>query len=113
MANIVELQNLELPELDVYTNLTEAQLRSRRDPSQALFIAESVKVIEHALDAGIRPVSMLMERRHLEGSARDLIRRCGDIPVYTGTRELLSSLTGYALTRGVLCAMKRPEIPEA
>ena len=113
MANIVELQNLELPELDVYTNLTEAQLRSRRDPAQALFIAESVKVIEHALDAGIRPVSMLMERRHLEGSARDLIRRCGDIPVYTGTRELLSSLTGYALTRGVLCAMKRPEIPEA
>ena len=111
MANIIELQDLSLPELDVYFRLTEQQLRSKRDPTQAVFIAESVKVIDHALDAGLRPISLLMERRHIEGSARELICRCGDVPIYTGSRELLSALTGYALTRGVLCAMQRPEIP--
>ena len=113
MAIIVELQDLNLPELDVYTRLTEPQLRSSRYASGELFIAESAKVIGHAIDAGIKPVSMLMERRHLSGSAHELICRCGDIPVYTGTREMLSSLTGYALTRGILCAMERPVIPEA
>ena len=113
MANIIELRDLSLPELDVYARLTERQLRSRRDPAQGLFIAESVKVINHALDAGLRPISLLMEQKHIMGSARELIGRCGDIPVYTGSRELLASLTGYALTRGVLCAMQRPELPAA
>ena len=111
MANIVEISDLSRPELDVYTRLTEAQLRSRRDPSRAMLIAESTKVIGHALDAGLQPVSLLMERRHIHGDAAELIRRCGDVPVYTGDRELLASLTGYALTRGILCAMKRPAIP--
>ena len=111
MANIVEISDLSRPELDVYTRLTEAQLRSRRDPSRAMLIAESTKVIGHALDAGLQPVSLLMERRHIHGDAEELIRRCGDVPVYTGDRELLASLTGYALTRGILCAMKRPAIP--
>ena len=113
MANIIELRDLNLPELDVYSRLTEHQLRSRRDPTHAVFIAESVKVIDCALDAGLRPISLLMEQRHIEGSARKLLSRCGDIPVYTGSRELLSSLTGYSLTRGVLCAMQRPELPKA
>ena len=113
MANIIELRDLSLPELDVYARLTEHQLRSRRDPTQAVFIAESIKVINHALDAGLRPISLLMEQVHIEGNARELIRRCGDIPVYTGSRELLSLLTGYVLTRGVLCAMQRPEIQAA
>ncbi len=113
MAHIVEITDLGIPELDVYARLTQAQLRSRRDPSRALFIAESPKVIAHALDAGCRPVSMLMERRHIEGDARELIARCGGIPVYTAGREMLAGLTGYELTRGVLCAMRRPVLPQA
>ncbi|MBQ9269376.1 MAG: RNA methyltransferase [Oscillospiraceae bacterium] len=112
MANIVEISDLSLPELDVYTRLTEAQLRSRRDPSRAVLIAESTKVIGHALDAGLQPVSLLMERRHIHADAEELIRRCGEVSVYTGERELLASLTGYTLTRGVLCAMKRPALPD-
>ena len=110
MGCIVEIKSLEDPALDVYTRLTEAQLRSRRDPAHGLFIAESAKVIGHALDAGYVPVSLLMEKRQIDGST-ELIRRCGEIPVYTGDRELLANLTGYRLTRGVLCAMHRPELP--
>jgi tRNA G18 (ribose-2'-O)-methylase SpoU len=108
MANIIEITDLNMPELDVFARLTEAQLRSRREPEKGLFIAESPKVIGHALDAGYVPVSLLMERRQLEGAAKDIIARCGNCKVYTGSRELLEQLTGYALTRGVLCAMKRP-----
>ena len=89
--------------------LTEAQLRNRLNPEQGIFIAESPKVIGVALDQGLQPVSLLCERRHIEGDARDIIRRCPeDMPVYTGERELLARLTGYNLTRGVLCAMRRP-----
>ena len=110
---VIELTDLSRPELDVYARLTENQLRSRRRPENALFLAEGVKVIEHALDAGIVPVSLLMERRHLNGKAAALAARCGDIPVYTGEDALLASLTGYALSRGVLCAMKRPPLPSA
>ena len=113
MAEIVEITDFSAPELDVYTRLTEAQLRSRRDPSQGLFIAESPKVIGHALDAGYEPVSLLMERKHIEGQARELLARCGNIPVYTADSDLLAQLTGYRLTRGVLCAMRRPPLPSA
>ena len=109
MANIVEITDLNSPALDVYTHLTGAQLRNKKNPDKGLFIAESIKVIGHALDSGCYPVSLLMERRQIEGPAAELIARCGDIPVYTADREILSSLTGYELTRGVLCAMYRPQ----
>ena len=112
MANIIEITSLSLPELDVYARLTEAQLRSRKHPEKGMFIAESLKVIEHALDAGCEPVSMLMERRHIDGDAKEIIARCGEIPVYTADREVLAVLTGFELTRGVLCAMRRPLLPE-
>lgn len=92
----------------MFASLTEAQLRNRLNPAEALFIVESPKVINTALDSGMEPVSLLCERRHIEGDAAGIIERCGDIPVYTGERELLASLTGYKLTRGVLCAMRRP-----
>lgn len=99
------------PRIAVFTSLTEAQLRSRVDPSKGIFIAESPKVIKVALDAGYEPLSILAEERHLHGDAAPIIERCGDIDVFTGQRELLASVTGYTLTRGVLCAMRRPEPP--
>lgn len=111
MANRIEITNWSDPALDVYARLTEAQMRNRRHPEDGLFIAESGKVIGHALDAGMEPVSFLMERRHIEGDAAELLARCGEIPVYTGDEELLSRLTGYRLTRGILCAMRRPAQP--
>ena len=108
--NIIEISSLEVPGLDVYGTLTEAQLRNRLEPEKGVFIAESPKVIHVALDAGLEPVSLLCERKHIEGDARGIIERCPeDMPVYTGSRELLARLTGYTLTRGVLCAMRRPE----
>lgn len=107
---IIEIHDLAAPELTVYARLTEAQLRCRRHPEQGLFIAESPKVIGYALDAGYEPVSLLIERRHLQGH-ETLLQRCGAVPIYTGKRELLSGLTGYPLTRGVLCAMRRPSLP--
>ena len=106
---IQELQSLNDPGAQVFASLTEAQLRNRLDPAQGIFIAESPKVIRVALNAGLTPLSLLCERKHLAGDAADLIARCGDIPIYTGSRELLASLTGYTLTRGVLCAMRRPQ----
>ena len=105
---IVEINDLSHPALEVYTRLTEAQLRSRLHPEAGMFIAESPVVIGYALDAGVEPVSLLMERKHITGKAADLIARCGDIPVYTAEPEVLKALTGYPLTRGVLCAMRRP-----
>lgn len=111
MPNIIEINDLTAPELAAYTRLTEAQLRSKAQPEAALFIAESPKVIRLALDAGCQPVSLLMERRHITGQAQDIIARCGDIPIYTAERETLAALTGYRLTRGVLCAMRRPQQP--
>ena len=108
MPNIIHIQDFSLPGLEAYVRLTEAQLRSRQDPAKALFIADSLKVIGHALDAGCEPVSMLMEEKHIAGQAAETIARCGDIPVYTGPSELLAQLTGYQLTRGILCAMRRP-----
>lgn len=108
MANIITLTSLDAPELDVYARLTQAQLRNRLEPEKGLFIAESPKVIGTALDAGLTPVSFLMEQRHITGDAASLLARFPDVPVYTAERELLARLTGYTLTRGVLCAMRRP-----
>ena len=106
---IQELQSLNDSGAQVFASLTEAQLRNRLDPAQGIFIAESPKVIRVALNAGLTPLSLLCERKHLASDAADLIARCGDIPIYTGSRELLANLTGYTLTRGVLCAMRRPQ----
>ena len=111
MANILELTDFDAPELDVYARLSEAQLLNRFEPEKGLFIAESPKVIERALDAGCRPVSVLVERKHLEGQAQPILRRCGDIPVYTAEFDVLTRLTGFQLTRGMLCAMRRPPLP--
>ena len=113
MPNVVEITDLSAPELEVYTRLTETQLRNRLEPEKGLFIAESPKVIGYALDAGLTPVSLLMERRHIAGKAAALLERCGDAPIYTADGELLQRLTGYPLTRGVMCAMRRPTLPEA
>ena len=109
---ITEIESLDTPEIQVYSTLTEAQLRNRIAPADGIFIAESPKVIRVALDAGYQPLSMLCERRHITGDAADIIARCPGLAVYTGSRELLQSLTGYTLTRGVLCAMRRPMLPE-
>lgn len=108
---VIEIQSLDHPGVEVFSTLTEAQLRNRLDPQRGIFIAESPKVIRVALDAGYVPVALLCERRHLTGDAADILVRVGDIPVYTGERDLLARLTGYTLTRGVLCAMRRPVPP--
>ena len=107
----IEITNFSDPALDIYARLTEAQLMNRFDPANALFIAESPKVIHRALDGGYQPISMLMERKDIDGSAAEIIARCPDIPVYTADEQLLCNLTGYHLTRGVLCAMRRPPLP--
>lgn len=108
---VIEIQSLDHPGVEVFSTLTEAQLRNRLDPQRGIFIAESPKVIRVALDVGYVPVALLCERRHLTGDAADILARVGDIPVYTGERDLLARLTGYTLTRGVLCAMRRPVPP--
>ena len=108
---IIEIASLGDPRVEMFGALTEAQLRNRLEPEKGIFIAESPKVINVALNAGYEPLAMLCEKRHIAGDAAPLIARCGDIPVYTGERELLSQLTGYVLTRGVLCAMRRPQAP--
>lgn len=106
---IIEITSLAHPGVEVFGTLTEAQLRNRLEPDKGVFIAESPKVIRVALDAGYEPLALLCERKHIDGDAADIISRCADIPVYTGSRELLAELTGYVLTRGVLCAMRRPQ----
>lgn len=111
MSNIIEITDFSAPELDVYARLTENQLLNRHEPEKGIFIAESPKVIERALDAGCVPLSLLMESKHAEGQARDVIARCGNIPVYTAEFDILTQLTGFQLTRGVLCAMLRPVLP--
>lgn len=108
---IIEIKSLHEPGIEVFGSLTEAQLRNRLNAKQGLFIAESPKVIRVAMQAGYEPQALLCERKHIEGDAKDIIEQCGEIPVYTGERALLSELTGYTLTRGVLCAMKRKQEP--
>ena len=107
--NIIEITDLSAPELAPYTRLTEAQLRNKLEPEKGIFIAESPKVIGTALDAGCEPLSFLMERRQIDGPAAGVLARCPDAAVYTADRSVLQALTGYALTRGVLCAMRRPQ----
>ena len=109
MPVIHEITDLTAPELDIYARLTQAQLRNRLEPEKGIFIAESPKVIARALDAGHQPLSLLMERKQITGPAQEILTRCGDVPVYTADRELLAALTGYELTRGVLCAFQRPK----
>ena len=111
MSNILPITDFCAPELDVYARLSEAQLLNREYPEKGMFIAESPKVIQRALDAGYQPVSFLVEDRHLETQAKELIERCGDIPVYTASFDVLTQLTGFMLTRGMLCAMRRPPLP--
>ena len=108
MPQIIEITDLTRPELDVFCRLTEAQLRNRLEPEKGVFIAESPTVIGLALDAGYEPLALLTERKFIEGKAAGIIAHCGEIPLYTGEREVLAGLTGYELTRGVLCAMRRP-----
>ena len=111
MANIIEITDFDTPELDIYARLSEPQLLHINAPEQGLFIAESPKVIYRALNAGYQPVSILMERKHIEGEGKDIIGRCGDIPVFTAEFDVLTQITGFKLTRGMLCAMSRRELP--
>ena len=111
MPNIIEITDFRAPELDVYARLTEAQLLYRFEHKKGMFIAESPKVIMRALDAGCVPVSLLAERSHMGGEAMEAILRCGDVPVYTADLDILTQLTGFQLTRGMLCAMRRPKLP--
>lgn len=111
VPNIIEITDFSAPELDVYARLTEVQLLNRGHPEQGVFIAESPKVIDRALDAGYVPVSILVERKHIETQAHDIITRCEGVPVYTADFEVLTQLTGFQLTRGLLCAMRRPALP--
>ena len=111
MSNIIEITDFSAPELDIYARLSEGQLLNRHEPEKGLFIAESPKVIERALDAGYIPVSLLLERKHIDGQAKSVVDRCGEIPIYTADFEVLTKLTGFQLTRGVLCAMRRLPLP--
>lgn len=108
---IIQIQSIRHPGVEVFGTLTEAQLRNALEPEKGIFIAESPKVIHVALNAGYEPVSLLCEAKHIAGDAAPLLERFGDIPIYTGNRDVLASLTGYTLTRGVLCAMRRPKLP--
>lgn len=113
MPNVIKLKDFSAPELDVYARLTENQLLSRGDAEKAMFIAESPKVIERALDAGCVPVSFLMEEKHVETQAKDILARCGEVPCFTAELDVLMQITGYKLTRGMLCAMYRPRLKSA
>ena len=111
MANIIEISDFSDPRLDLFARLTEGQLRRRQESEQGIFIAESPKVIERALNGGYTPVALLMEQKHIDGDAAGILARCPEVPVYTAGRQVLEALTGFALTRGVLCAMERRPLP--
>lgn len=111
MTTIIEITDFMDPKLDVYARLTEAQLLNKDKPEEGMFIAESPKVIERALNAGYEPVSILIEKKHIEGEGKEILARCEGVPVYTAEYEVLTKLTGFALTRGMLCAMRRPALP--
>lgn len=111
--NITEINNLELPELKIYSSTSEVQLLRYYEPDEGIFIAESPKVIRRALDSGYTPISLLIERKYINGQASDIIGRCGDIPVYTADSEILTAIAGFKLTQGVLCAMRRKTLPDA
>jgi len=111
MPNIIEITDFSAPELDIYARKTENQLLNREHPEEGIFIAESPKVVRRALDAGYEPVSVLVERRHIDGEAKEILALCGEVPVYTAEFDVLTQLTGFQLTRGVLCAMRRKALP--
>lgn len=111
MPNIIEITDLSVPELDIYARLSEVQLLRFYEPKEGIFIAESPKVVERALDAGYQPLSVLVEKKHINGEAKDIIARCGDVPIYTAEFDVLTKLTGFQLTRGMLCAMRRKPLP--
>lgn len=111
MSNIIEITDFEAPELDIYARLSEVQLLKYNEPKTGIFIAESPKVIERALDAGYEPISFLVERKHIDGEAKDILARCNTTPVYTAEFDVLTKLTGFPLTRGMLCAMHRAPLP--
>ena len=111
MANIIEIKDFSAPELDIYARLTENQLLNREHPEDGIFIAESPKVVERALHGGYEPVSLLVETKHIDGQAAEIIARCGNVPVYTAEFHVLTQLTGFQLTRGVLCGMRRRQLP--
>lgn len=113
MPNIIEITDFHAPELDIYARLSEVQLLHFYEPKPGIFIAESPKVVERALNAGYRPISILLERKHIAGEAREILARCGNIPIFTADYEILTRLTGFALTRGMLCAMQRRQLPSA
>lgn len=110
MPNILKITDFDAPELDIYARLSESQLLHYYEPNGGLFIAESPKVIERALDAGCEPVSFLLEWKHIAGQARDVLARCETVPVYAADSDVLTRLTGFPLTRGMLCAMRRPRL---
>ena len=111
MSNIIEITDFNAPELDIYARLTEGQLLNRHQPEKGIFIAESPKVVERTLDAGCVPISFLLERKHIQGEAQSLLARCSNVPVFTAEYPVLRNLTGFPMTRGVLCAMRRPPLP--
>lgn len=111
MSEIIEIKDLMASELDVYARLSESQLRHYYEPEEGVFIAESPKVIERAMNAGYKPISLLLERKHIDGEAKEIIANCGEIPVYTAESEVLTKITGFQLTRGALCAMRRTVLP--
>ncbi len=112
MSNIIEIKDFLAPELDIYARLTEVQLLNREFPDKGLFIAESPKVIERALDAGYEPISCLMEKKHIDGEGKLILNRIKDVPIFCAEFDVLTQLTGFKLTRGMLCAMKRKPLPE-
>ena len=109
--NIIEISDFNAPELDVYARLSEGELLNRHEPEKGIFIAESPNVVLRALNAGYEPISLLLERKHIDGQAAEVVARCGDIPIYTAEFDVLTQLTGFKLTRGVLCAMRRKALP--
>ena len=111
MPNIIHITDFSAPELDIFARKTENQLLNREHPEEGIFIAESPKVVQRALDAGFEPVSVLVEERHIDGEAREILARVGDAPIYTAPFDVLTKLTGFQLTRGVLCAMRRRALP--
>lgn len=111
LSDIIEITDFEDPKLDVYARTKEIQLLNRANPEDGIFIAESPKVVERALDAGYEPISILVEKKHVEGEAKQIIKRCGQIPVYTAEFDVLTKITGFKLTRGMLCAMHRRKLP--
>ena len=109
MSNVIKINDFDAKELDVYARLSEGQLLNRHEPEKGIFIAESPIVVERALDAGCEPISILVEDRHIKNQAKNIIERCGNIPIFTAPFDVLTGITGFKLTKGMLCAIHRPK----